>query len=502
MFDIRVKGPIGQWTSELCREFGAESVGVDFKDTATFTVDIAIGLGLLVNDKPVNFNEYLTSCRGMDLLSQHWKNGEVDTRPCQVINLEEVAKRFSQLESHDIYSTVLNHADRDKARGVIVKRNSSPLFTVDGTYVLIGGLGGLGRFICSWMVDNGAARLCVISRNGLQSQEAKDTYAAINDSLASLEVIKADASDRMAMHSALDQIRKSSPIKGVLNLAMVLEDSQFASMTGEQWDRAVGLKRDSSWILHEETMNDQLDFFILFSSIASVLGNRGQGNYNIGNTFLNALAKYRRSIGWTAVSVALGAMSKSPNPMRNDSATLTPPQAEIGVLHDLGKVDLMETLTRSGLSPLGRKELAKIMEAAVLESRHSDRSLILTGLEMFDRIDGDLVGSRDQKQLFWTELPEFGFLQNHKLGDTATGLDDKNISLRDRALSRPDDEAQSLLADAFIEFLSQLLGFEKSKLQTTSSLNAYGLDSLSAVSCQYWIHRSRDIPESIHDALG
>ena len=170
---------------------------------------------------------------------------------------------------------------------------------------------------------------------------------------------------------------------------------------------------------------------------------------------------------------------------------LTQYQAEIGVLHDLGKEDLISTLTRSGLSPLGKQELAKIMEAAVLESRHSDRFLILTGLEMFDRVDGKLVGSRDQVQLFWTELPEFGFLQNHKLGDTEVSPNDAKLSLREKVLSLPDKEAQNLLQAAFIAFLSQLLGFDAGKLDPSSSLAAYGLDSLSAVSCQYWIHRSR-----------
>lgn len=83
------------------------------------------------------------------------------------------------------------------------------------------------------MVENGVTRLSVISRNGLKSDETRETHAAIDDTNASLEVIKADASDRVAMQNALAQIRRTPQIKGVLNLAMVLGDSQFASMTGE-----------------------------------------------------------------------------------------------------------------------------------------------------------------------------------------------------------------------------------------------------------------------------
>ena len=84
----------------------------------------------------------------------------------------------------------------------------------------------------------------------------------------------------------------------------------MATMTGEEWDRALRVKIDSSWILHEETLDDELEFFVLFSSIASVCGNRNQGNYNVANEFLNALAEYRLGVGRCGVSVALGAMSE------------------------------------------------------------------------------------------------------------------------------------------------------------------------------------------------
>ena len=86
----------------------------------------------------------------------------------------------------------------------------------------------------------------------------------------------------------------------------------MATMTAGEWDHGLRVKIDSSWILHQETLQDRLDFFILFSSIASVLGNRSQGNYNVSNTFLNALAEYRQSLDLPGISVALGAMSKSP----------------------------------------------------------------------------------------------------------------------------------------------------------------------------------------------
>lgn len=164
----------------------------------------------------------------------------------------------------------------------------------------------------------------------------------------------------------------------------------------------------------------------------------------------------------------------------------------MGVLHELGKDNLLQTLSRSGLSSLRKKDLAKIMEAAVMEShRTSDRSLILTGLEMYERVDGKLLGSQDQTQLYWTEVPEFSHLQSHRLSSAKGGKGDSQLSLRKRLQGLNKGGAHGIAMEAFLAFLSQLLGFESSTFNPGSPLAVYGLDSLSAVSCQYWFYRGQ-----------
>ena len=262
------------------------------------------------------------------------------------------------------------------------------LFDASGTYVIIGGLGGLGRFVCLWMASRGARKLAIISRSGTRSIEAQQSVDELRKVGVFIQVIQADARDRSAISAALAEIREHSPIRGTINMAMVLADVPFAEMTSAQWDMALRIKVDSSWILHQETMVDKLDFFILFSSIASVLGNRNQTNYNVGNGFLNALAEYRHSLGLPAISVALGAMT------------------EIGVLHEAGIADLLRYLSRSALTALNQHDLGKILEAAVIESPRRERPIILTGLEMFEKVNGKIIGSQDQSQVIWTDFPE------------------------------------------------------------------------------------------------
>ncbi|CAL8585051.1 hypothetical protein XPA_010630 [Xanthoria parietina] len=265
------------------------------------------------------------------------------------------------------------------------------LFTSQGAYIIIGGLGGLGRYTFSWLVDHGATSLYSISRSGISSPEAQSLHDSLNSKHGvRLEIIKADACNRSSIAPILAAIRAKEPIKGVINMAMILGDAPMASMTGEEWDRALNVKIRSSWILHEETREDELDFFVLFSSIASVLGNRNQGSYNVGNTFLNALSTYRRRHGRTAVAVALGAMT------------------DIGVLSAYATPTTPQMLTRSGLTHLTTSHLSKILEAAFYKSRQQlagkettpEDAIMVTGLEMWEdtataegKEDGDNNGS-------------------------------------------------------------------------------------------------------------
>lgn len=154
----------------------------------------------------------------------------------------------------------------------------------------------------------------------------------------------------------------------------------------------------------------------------------------------------------------------------------------MGVLHDLSKPDMHQILSRGGL--------AKIMEAAVYEPPRRDRSLIVTGLEMFEReTDGTLAGRSEP--LFWAELPEFGHLQTYQSessGDKVKGEGGQG-SLRERVVAAGKEEALSMVEEAFIAFLSRSLGFAADAFDSKRELAMYGVDSLSGVSCQYWLHK-------------
>ncbi|CAF9930981.1 MAG: hypothetical protein ALECFALPRED_004772 [Alectoria fallacina] len=485
-FLLEVQGPLLDTIKQLCKHLGASVLDSCSELKADFVVTFKRLEGICVNGRPIDIASYLQSDHGRAMVRRNWQ--EMADIPLQIDEYEIADYEGALQNAKQPCSTILLHRDAAKiVNHVPIYKKAAHMFTDRANYIVIGGLGGLGRFICSWMIENGAKYITTISRSGAGTPEAKDAMSAMNSSGASLRCIKADACDRKAVSEIVSKLRSERPIKGVINLAMVLGDAPMATMSAEEWDLGLRVKIDSSWILHEETLRDPLEFFILFSSIASVLGNRSQGNYNVANSFLNALAEYRQSLDLPGISVALGAMT------------------DMGVLYSLSKPDMLQILSRSGLTHLSKHHLAKIMEAAILESPRRDRSLVLTGLNMFEReADGSLAGQTEP--LFWTDWPEFGHLQQYKLPAAVDGSSASKALLKDQvAAMRHKGETEQMRAavrNAFLSFLSQLLGFGADAFDPSLALMMYGIDSLSGVSCQYWFHKELGVDVPAGKVLG
>lgn len=168
--------------------------------------------------------------------------------------------------------------------------------------------------------------------------------------------------------------------------------------------------------------------------------------------------------------------------------------ADMGVLYSLSKPDMLQILSRSGLTHLTKFHLAKIMEAAILESPRRDRSLILTGLNMFEREVDGRIASRTEP-LFWTDWPEFRHLQQYKTSPNIGDSNDSTLSLKEQITSMQNrgetEQMRDAISIAMLTFLSHLLGFTVDAFDPSQSLTMYGIDSLSGVSCQYWFHKGR-----------
>ncbi|KAJ2980610.1 hypothetical protein NUW58_g6899 [Xylaria curta] len=177
----------------------------------------------------------------------------------------------------------------------------------DASYLLIGGLGGLGRSIAMWMVENGARNFIFLSRNGGKKPHEAALIQALEGSGCVVDVVVGSVTEIDSVTRAVSQAR--TPIAGVIQLSMVLRDHLFSDMAFEDWEAAIQPKIQGTWNLHTALAQQPLDFFILFSSFAGLIGQRGQANYASASTFLDAFVQFRHGLGLPASVLDVGAVA-------------------------------------------------------------------------------------------------------------------------------------------------------------------------------------------------
>ncbi|HTN85588.1 MAG TPA: type I polyketide synthase, partial [Sorangium sp.] len=180
----------------------------------------------------------------------------------------------------------------------------------DGTYLVTGGLGGIGIELAAWLVERGARHLVLLGRSGA-SAEAQRAIDALSARGAQIHVRKADVADRQALERVLAEIEAGMPpLRGVVHAAAVLDDGVILNLSVERLRAVMAPKVLGAWNLHALTAGAPLDFFVLFSAAGALMGSPGQGNYAAANAFLDALAPYRRGLGLPALSVDWGAWAE------------------------------------------------------------------------------------------------------------------------------------------------------------------------------------------------
>jgi surfactin synthase thioesterase subunit/NAD(P)-dependent dehydrogenase (short-subunit alcohol dehydrogenase family)/acyl carrier protein len=178
-----------------------------------------------------------------------------------------------------------------------------PLVRQDATYLVTGGLGMLGRSVAKWLIGKGAKHLVLTGRNA-SWEAAKELFSAVEINTAAIHVVAADIGREEDVSRLIQTIGNELPVlKGVVHSAGVLDDGILAQLDWDRFSRVFEPKVYGSWLLHEYTKSLKLDFFILKSSLLSLLGSAGQGNYTASNAFLDGLAAHRRAMGLPATAI-------------------------------------------------------------------------------------------------------------------------------------------------------------------------------------------------------
>jgi short-subunit dehydrogenase/acyl carrier protein len=192
----------------------------------------------------------------------------------------------------------------------------------DATYLVTGGLGALGIETARWLTAKGAANLVLVGRSD-GSVSAKHQVTALEQSGVSIKLLRADISDPAEVSRMLAALSGMPPLKGIIHAAGVLADGILTRQDRSQFQKVIAPKVAGAWNLHEATKDLTLDFFVCFSSAASVLGAVGQSNYAAANAFLDGLAYERRrqalhglSLNWGPWELGMAAEMGSRNTER------------------------------------------------------------------------------------------------------------------------------------------------------------------------------------------
>lgn len=228
--------------------------------------------------------------------------------PVSIYDYSNIETAFRSVQNGNHIGKIVLKATKDSVVPA-VSTDSHPLtLNPNATYVLAGGLGGLSRGLALYMADHGAKHLTFFTRSDEVRLEARTTLDLLKNKGVQTAVYACDVGDEESLKSTLAKMaRETPPVKGIIQGAMVLQDGLFERMPYKNWVTATYPKIQGSWNLHKFMPKD-LDFFILLSSIAGILGNRGQSNYCAGNIYQDQLAHYRVANGLPALCVDLGAI--------------------------------------------------------------------------------------------------------------------------------------------------------------------------------------------------
>jgi acyl transferase domain-containing protein/NADPH:quinone reductase-like Zn-dependent oxidoreductase/NAD(P)-dependent dehydrogenase (short-subunit alcohol dehydrogenase family)/acyl carrier protein len=319
-----------------------------------------------------------------------------------------------------------------------------PQVRPDSTYVITGGLGGLGLAVARRFVEQGARHLALLGRMR-PSQRAQDAIDAMRELGACVRVLSTDVSDAGQLEAALHEVRVTMPVlRGIVHAAGSLADATIGEMDTARIHAALAPKLAGGWNVHRATLDDPLDFFVMFSSAAAVLGLAGQSNYAAGNAFLDALAHERRSIGKPALSIEWG------------------PWAHVGLA--AAATNRGDRLAARGLASVGSVEALDAFERLLDEGRPTAAVM---------RFDAARWIADD---------PQAASLLGDLVVAGAPSLVAVRRGLVERLLETPiGGRRRSVLEDAVCAELAPVLRVEAHRVDRHRPFKAMGLDSLMAL---------------------
>ncbi|TVY41639.1 Highly reducing polyketide synthase [Lachnellula subtilissima] len=345
------------------------------------------------------------------------------------------------------------------------------------SYLLVGGLGGLGRAIAVWMVQHGAKNLTFLSRSAGKVQRDHDFVQEIESMGCTAQLVQGDVTIPDDVARAVDGTL--APLKGIIQMSMVLRDQMFGEMSIEDWNAVNLPKVQGTWNLHDVTSsrNLDLDLFILFSSLSGIVGQTGQANYASANTFLDSFARYRANQGLPCTAIDLGAMegigylSENQELLRKMQGT---------GWHVLQEAELLGGLNEAMTPP---PAVAQSKQNAVLTAARCNFLLGISPSVPLSSPDSNSRLQRDMRMAVYHNVSS----RSSKNGSANDGLRSYLKSIKnDPNLLKSSESISFLALEIGKKLFSLLLRSDDEEINIKSNTADLGLDSLIAVELRNW----------------
>ncbi|KAL8710442.1 MAG: hypothetical protein Q9225_007289 [Loekoesia sp. 1 TL-2023] len=404
--------------------------------------------------------------------------------PIQRYSISDMEKAMRLMQSGlHIGKLVLVPNEGDKV-DVISRPRPLSLANPDATYLIAGGLGGVGRTIAFWTMENGAKNILLVSRNAESHPDAAELVRTAKAEGCKLQIQNCDISNENSLMNLLTTCSSAilPPIRGVVNCAMVLDDTVMERMKFEQWQRAVQSKVSSSTNLHKHLPN--LLFFVMLSSMTGVAGHVSQANYSAGNTFQDALTCHRAASGQPAVSLDLPVITDVGYVATNDSSR--------------GDNRVRARAEALGLISLDMGAILPLVEAAVMHSPQRalpDNAQVMVGIAPWDTLpDGAAIRQDRRFSTLRLDSP-----RGAAAAASAVAATDPTGMLV-RALETLTERVR-LVAEAVAKRMAVIFNISAEAIDVAEPMSAHGIDSMVAAELLNWLSRAAKAKISIFEIM-
>ncbi|KAL4977326.1 hypothetical protein BDW66DRAFT_150182 [Aspergillus desertorum] len=459
-----------------------------FEDNRTFFgIDVSRHVGL----------RRATGGRLMELMLDLYSKGHIKPiHPTTIFDATEVEDAFRCMQQGTHIGKIVVKFPEDERSLPWAPAVPTPKFRGDRSYLLVGGMGGLGRAIAMWMATYGAKHIIFLSRSAGKGEDDPAFIEELRLMGCEVQAFAGDVADDKSVSKML--ATAPLPIAGVMQMAMILRDIGVLDMDLETYQAVIRPRVQGTWNLHNALADQPLDFFVLFSSVCGMVGYWGQANYAASNAFMDAFVQYRHDRGLAASVLDIGAVDDvgyvSRTPAAKDTM-LAMSGRLISESHFLEALQL--TIARSPMPPVVNKKLVGTKGIYYHNPSHITQALECR-LPIMD----------PQNNIIWKRDPRMAIYRNIETIQTDSAAATSGmapflaaVAADPRQLEEPD--AIQFLANQIRDRVAKFLmrRDDEEPLDTGLTLSAAGVDSLVAIELRNWWKQNLGVDVSVLELM-